>query len=46
LVVGGKGFNHKEPDHFRIVFLPHLEQLGIAMDKIALHFENNRKKEH
>jgi alanine-synthesizing transaminase len=44
LVVGGRGFNFKEPDHFRIVFLPHLEQLGIAMDKIALHFENNRKK--
>lgn len=44
LVVGGGGFNYKEPDHFRIVFLPHLEQLGIAMDKIGLHFENNRKK--
>jgi len=44
LVVAGGGFNYKEPDHFRIVFLPHLEQLGIAMDKIGLHFENNRKK--
>lgn len=44
LVVGGGGFNYKEPNHFRIVFLPHLEQLEIAMDKIALHFENNRKK--
>ena len=44
LVVAGGGFNYKHPDHFRIVFLPHLEQLGIAMDKIGLHFENNRKK--
>ena len=44
LVVAGGGFNFKQPDHFRIVFLPHLEQLGIAMDKIGLHFENNRKK--
>ena len=44
LVVGGGGFNFKEPDHFRIVFLPHLEQLEIAMDKIALHFENHRKQ--
>ena len=44
LVVAGGGFNYKQPDHFRIVFLPHLEQLGIAMDKIGLHFENNRKK--
>jgi alanine-synthesizing transaminase len=42
LVVGGQGFNFKQPDHFRIVFLPHLEQLGLAMDKIAQHFENHR----
>jgi alanine-synthesizing transaminase len=42
LVVGGQGFNFKQPDHFRIVFLPHLEQLGLAMDKIAHHFENHR----
>jgi alanine-synthesizing transaminase len=44
LVVGGSGFNYKLLDHFRIVFLPHFEQLEIAMDKIALHFENYRKK--
>lgn len=44
LVVAGGGFNFKQTDHFRIVFLPHLEQLGIAMDKIGLHFENNRRK--
>jgi alanine-synthesizing transaminase len=43
LVVGGQGFNIKEKDHFRIVFLPHVEQLGVALDKIALHFENYRK---
>jgi alanine-synthesizing transaminase len=42
LVVGGQGFNFKQPDHFRIVFLPHLEQLSIAMDKIGHHFENHR----
>jgi alanine-synthesizing transaminase len=40
LVVGGQGFNYKQPDHFRIVFLPHLEQLGLAMDKMIHHFEN------
>ena len=44
LVVAGGGFNFKQTDHFRIVFLTHLEQLGIAMDKIGLHFENNRRK--
>ena len=43
LVVGGQGFNIEGNDHFRIVFLPHVEQLGVALDKIALHFENYRK---
>lgn len=42
LVVGGQGFNYKQPDHFRIVFLPHLEQLSIAMEKIKLHLDNYR----
>jgi len=27
LFVQGSGFNWIEPDHFRIVFLPHLEEL-------------------
>jgi alanine-synthesizing transaminase len=43
LVVGGQGFNFKEKDHFRIVFLQHVEQLTIALDKIAIHFNNHRK---
>ncbi|MFC0183702.1 alanine-synthesizing transaminase [Pseudarcicella hirudinis] len=43
LVVAGQGFNYKSPDHFRVVFLPHLEQLNLAMDKISMHFENSRK---
>ena len=42
LVVGGQGFNYSEKDHFRIVFLPHVEQLNVALDKIALHFDNHR----
>jgi alanine-synthesizing transaminase len=42
LVVGGQGFNYKQKDHFRIVFLPHVEQLNVALDKIALHFDNHR----
>lgn len=33
LVVHGGGFNWHQPDHFRIVFLPRLEELKIAMDK-------------
>jgi alanine-synthesizing transaminase len=43
LVVGGRGFNFAPKDHFRIVFLPHVEQLNVALDKIALHFNNYRK---
>ena len=43
LVVGGQGFNYSGKDHFRIVFLPHVEQLSVALDKISLHFENYRK---
>jgi alanine-synthesizing transaminase len=43
LVVGGQGFNYTGKDHFRIVFLPHVEQLSVALDKISLHFENYRK---
>ncbi len=35
LIVQGSGFNWKEPDHFRIVFLPRVELLKEAMDKLA-----------
>ncbi len=34
LLVHGSGFNWDAPDHFRIVFLPNLEDLGEAMDKL------------
>jgi alanine-synthesizing transaminase len=43
LVVAGSGFNFNGNHHFRIVFLPHVEQLNVALDKIALHFNNYRK---
>jgi len=43
LVVAGSGFNFTSNTHFRIVFLPHVEQLNVALDKIALHFNNHRK---
>lgn len=35
LVVPGSGFNWKEPDHFRIVYLPRMEVLKKATDKLA-----------
>lgn len=36
LVVQGTGFNLSTPDHFRIVFLPNVEELGIALDRLEL----------
>lgn len=35
LVVQGSGFNWKEPDHFRIVYLPDLRTLESAVGKLA-----------
>ncbi len=35
LIVQGSGFNWKAPDHFRIVFLPQIEQLQEATEKLA-----------
>lgn len=37
LLVHGRGFNWREPDHFRIVYLPRLEDLECAMEKLE-HF--------
>jgi alanine-synthesizing transaminase len=35
LVVNGSGFNWKQPDHFRVVYLPRIEVLEESMDKLA-----------
>lgn len=35
LIIHGGGFNWKEPDHFRVVYLPRLEVLKEAADSIA-----------
>lgn len=37
LLIHGRGFNYHQPDHFRLVFLPHAEVLGKAIDSIG-HF--------
>lgn len=34
LIVQGSGFNWKEPDHFRVVYLPRIEVLSEAMGKL------------
>jgi alanine-synthesizing transaminase len=43
LVVPGNGFNYPKKDHFRIVFLPTVEILGQAMDKMTAFLEHHRK---
>lgn len=35
LIVHGRGFNWPEPDHFRVVYLPQLEVLQEASEKLA-----------
>ena len=43
LVVPGSGFNWKEPDHFRIVYLPRVEELEGAMKKLRRFLEHYRQ---
>lgn len=43
MLVQGTGFNWPNPDHFRIVFLPHEEDLREAISRIAKFLENYRK---
>ncbi|MNN98806.1 Glutamate-pyruvate aminotransferase AlaA [compost metagenome] len=44
LLVQGSGFNWAKPDHFRIVFLPHEEDLREAINRIARFLEAYRKR--
>jgi len=44
LLVQGTGFNWPHPDHFRLVFLPHEDDLRIAIGRIARFLENYRKR--
>ena len=43
MLVQGTGFNWPAPDHFRIVFLPHEEDLREAIGRIAKFLEKYRK---
>ena len=43
MLVQGSGFNWKQPDHFRIVFLPHEDDLREAIGRIAKFLESYRK---
>jgi alanine-synthesizing transaminase len=44
MLVQGTGFNWKTTDHFRIVFLPHEDDLREAISRIAKFLENYRNK--
>ena len=44
MLVQGTGFNWAAPDHFRIVFLPHEDDLREAIGRIARFLENYRKR--
>lgn len=45
LIVQGTGFNCPTPDHFRLVFLPNSDDLGVAVGRIA-HFLDGYRKRH
>jgi alanine-synthesizing transaminase len=44
LLVHGTGFNWKEPDHFRIVFLPDKDTLSDAMGRLGKFLEGYRQE--
>ena len=44
LVVQGSGFNWATPDHFRVVFLPNMDDLQDAMSRIARFLDTYRKQ--
>jgi alanine-synthesizing transaminase len=44
MLVQGTGFNWPQPDHFRIVFLPHEDDLREAIGRMAKFLENYRKR--
>ena len=44
LLVQGSGFNWPHPDHFRVVFLPHENDLAEAIGRIARFLEQYRRR--
>ena len=44
MLVQGTGFNWPSPDHFRIVFLPHEDDLREAIQRLARFLESYRKR--
>ncbi|MFY7955001.1 MAG: aminotransferase, partial [Burkholderiaceae bacterium] len=45
LIVQGTGFNWPKPDHFRVVFLPNVDDLEVAFGPIV-HFLDGYRRRH
>jgi alanine-synthesizing transaminase len=45
LIVQGSGFNWPSADHFRVVFLPNIDDLAVAFGRIA-HFLDSYRRRH
>lgn len=44
LLVQGTGFNWPKPDHVRVVFLPHADEMNEALDRIERFLKNYRER--
>jgi alanine-synthesizing transaminase len=44
LIVHGSGFNWPKPDHFRIVFLPRVDELALALERLGHFLKTYRQK--
>jgi len=44
LLVQGTGFNWPSPDHFRVVFLPNVDDLSEAIERVGRFLEHYRKR--
>ena len=44
LIVQGTGFNWPEHDHFRVVYLPRIDELKVAVDRLRTFLEHYRNK--
>lgn len=44
LIVQGSGFNWKQPDHFRMLFLPNVDDLAEAVARIGRFLERYRER--
>jgi alanine-synthesizing transaminase len=44
LIVQGTGFNWPTPDHFRLVFLPNMDDLDDALTRIERFLSHYRKR--